>query len=176
MLATYRCNEIKEQSLLLFENEFKILNKSTNNGIMYNFKQYCEELMGRVLAAYDETAKNYFQRIYKEVRENLISYIINQFYVGFTNQGRLFIPLSQKNLIKDIEKELMIKDNFSEVVGKLKAQHIEHFLKFIRGIQLSDQWDLNLNSVIEIFDDVIANYRKIKLEEKKKDHIVILFF
>ena len=140
---------------------------------MHNFRAICEDLIGKVLAAYDDTAKNYFERIYKEVREHLISHILNQFYVGFTNQGRIFIPLSQKNIKKDIDRELQIKENFSEVVEKLKTQHLNHFVNFMKQIQISEQWDLNINLVVEIFDDVISNSRKIKLDEKRKDHIVI---
>ena len=172
MLATYRCNEIKDQSLALHENDFKFLKKNTNDGIMNNFRPFCEELMKKVLISYDETAKNYHEKIFREIRDHLITEVLNQFYICFTNQGRLYIPLSQKYLKKDIEKELNTKEHFSEVVSKLKNTHLNHFKKLMSDIQISDRWEININSLEEIFDDVISNYRKTKLDEKKKDQIV----
>ena len=175
MLATYRCNEIKDQALAHYEKEFTNFNKNTNNGLMSNFRLLCEDLSKKVLEIYDETAKNYFERIYKEVREQLNNYMLNQFYVGFTNQGRILLPLSQKNLKKDIDSQLIVNENFSEVVDKLKTTHLGYFVKFMKEIQLSEHWDLNMNSVVEIFEDIIANSRKIRLDEKKKEQIVKIF-
>ena len=174
MLATYRCGEIKEQALALYEKDFLSFHKQANKGLMSNFKQFCLELEEKVLSAYDETAKNYFEKVYKDVRESLIHSILQQFYVGFTNQGKMFIPLSQKHLKNEIEKELTMNENFSEVVGRLRNKHIEHFVNYMKGIQLTEQWDLNMNSVVEIFDDVIGNFRKTKLDNKRKDQTVYI--
>lgn len=174
MLANYRCNEIKDQTIVFYEKDLNNFVKNSNNSLLSNFRIQCEKLREKILETYDEFAKNYFERIYKEVREHLDSHTLNIFYIGFTNQGRLFIPLAQKNLIKEIDKELLINENFSKVVEKLKKNNLEHFTKYMSTLQISKNWDLNINSVIEIFDDVINFSRKQRLDEKKKDHIVNL--
>lgn len=106
MLAIYRCNEIKDQALLECDLQLKQFQVESSSKLMSEFKTKADDILKKATHLYDEHAKNYHERIYREIREQLLVYILGIFYLGFINQGKLIMPFSQKSLKIEINNEL----------------------------------------------------------------------
>lgn len=104
MLATYRCSEIKANTLAGFENEFKELNTQSAKRNIDNFKVISEELLEKIIAAYNKTACNYGDKIYKAIGKQLEEVVMQKLLMCFINQSKRLIPLIQKFLRVDLQK------------------------------------------------------------------------
>jgi hypothetical protein len=106
MLANYRCNEIKDQVLLENENDLRELNFISAKQNVENFKQKSLEIYNKTVSDYDRVASNYLDTIYMNIRKQMELYLSQKLYVCFANQAKRLIPISQKFMRKDLEKEI----------------------------------------------------------------------
>lgn len=56
MVANYRCNELKEESLEKIQEEVFILREESERGLIPNFEQRCGKILKIALDHYDEFA------------------------------------------------------------------------------------------------------------------------
>ena len=193
MLANYRCNEIKVQTLEKFQDKINDFSATSFNKLMKNFKEICKELIEKILctkinkniATYDESASYYLEKIYQEVRASLINYLSQTFYVCFNNQTSRYMPIIQKNFKKDLESELKksknIKlkkdDNFINVATQKKKQYLLILKNHLDEFKVFENWIINIEMYEEAFDELIDQLKKLNLEKIKGDKTVsILYF
>lgn len=69
-------------------------------------------------------------------------------------------------------KNINIDENFARVAMKYKTYHLQLYETKMNQIKISENWDLNMNSVIETFDEVILGIRIQHLEERKIQFLV----
>lgn len=106
MLANYKCNEIKQNAIQAVQNEIDMLLVDSTARLLDNFKIRCEKIQKMALNIYDETAKNYLNYVYEEIRRQLIIQLSQKLYLCFENQVKKLIPVSQKNMRQELKKEL----------------------------------------------------------------------
>lgn len=114
----------------------------------------------------------------------MIISLSQQLYVCFANQAKKLIPISQKNLRNDLENQiklsnfgkLTLDDNFFETALRLKKAYLSNLVKKLEDIRLFENWEISIEEYGEMFDEIIENQRKICLDEKKAETIVIIKF
>jgi protein SEY1 len=119
MLANFKCMEIKDQALQTVNNEIESFTMDSSVKMLDNFKSRCEKIQKTAISVYDETAKNYLKYVYEEIRRGLLSQLSQRLYLCFDNQAKKLIPIFQKNMRNELEKELKnskkkLKINFSK--------------------------------------------------------------
>ena len=67
MVANYRCNELKEESLELIEESFKEIKAQSEKGLVKDFNNKCKAIMKQSLAHYEEYAHQYENSVFKKV-------------------------------------------------------------------------------------------------------------
>jgi hypothetical protein len=175
MLANYRCNEIRDQ--IIYENNTKIielLNDSTTK-LISDFKQRCLEIIKTILEGYDKLASNYEPQIYQEIRKQTERDLSNRFYLCFLNQTRRIMPMTQKFVRQDLQKQLSATDDFHNLAMKLRKQYLYDYNSKLQEKKVYDDWAINDVELQEIIDEVINNQRKLTLDEKKKKLVVRVF-
>lgn len=70
-----------------------------------NLKEECVALKEKILSSYDETASNYDQKIYENIRNELDENAKQKLYVCYLNQTKRLIPMIQKFMRIDIQKK-----------------------------------------------------------------------
>ena len=184
MLSNYRCNEIKDS--ILKENETSIRDVISLSAKQYvdNFKDLCLEIYEKIMKEFDKTASNYVEKIYLNVRKQLESYLSQKFYMGFSNQAKRIIPISQKFMRQDLQKEIKNSnfnslkidgDNFVGISLNIKNKYLKNLLSKLNDKRVFDYWNINEQEYSEIFDEIIESQRKICLEEKT-NQIIVFFF
>jgi hypothetical protein len=119
MLANYRCNEIKDQVFTENEADLKELTYTSTKQDIDNFKQRALAIYNKILNDYDKTASNYDEIIYLNIRKQIDSMISQRLFVCFANQAKRYIPIAQKFMRTDLEKEIKNSNNtFSKLTNR----------------------------------------------------------
>jgi hypothetical protein len=175
MLANYRCSEIKEQ---VFKQSYQAIIDFTNDSsgkLMNNFKNDCKAIIDQILSNYDKLASNYDEKVYNNIRNQILSSLSSKFYVCFSQQIGKMIPISQKFIRIELQKLLKSSDEFYTNAIKLKKQYLNDLIKKLDNIKVFEDWVISTDQFSEIFDEVIDNQKKQCLDEKKVQIIVIFF-
>lgn len=106
MLANYRCNEIKDQILDEFDHELKEFITLSAKQNMSHFKEEALKLVETITNKYDTVASNYLEKIYLNVKSQMVAALSQKFYVCFENQAKRILPISQKFMRQELQKEV----------------------------------------------------------------------
>ncbi len=109
MLSSYRCNEIKDAVLGENDQSIKEIIAKSGKERIEGFKGKCLSVYDVIMKQYDEKAANYVENIYQGIRKQLENNVSQKFYMCFANQAKRLVPISQKFMRQDIEKELKSK-------------------------------------------------------------------
>ena len=111
MLANYRCNEIKDQVLAEYEPKLKELTHLSSKQDIDDFKHGALSIFNKILSDYDKTASNYEENIYMNIRKQIDVSVSQRLFVCFANQAKRYIPIAQKFMRLDLEKEIANSNN-----------------------------------------------------------------
>jgi hypothetical protein len=111
MLSNYRCNEIKDSIVSENENSIRDIVNLAAKQYVDNYKEICLEIFNKIMSEYDKPASNYVEKIYKNVRNQLEAFLSQKFLMGFSNQAKRIIPISQKFMRQDLQKEIKNSKN-----------------------------------------------------------------
>ena len=176
MLANYRCTEIKQNILSSFDKEIKDLNSECAKTNVSDFKSRCEDINKRMLDAYDEVAKNYDDKIYENIRNQLEENISQKLFACFLSQTKRLIPMIQKFMRLDLAKQLKKNqnDNYMEFADKLGSKYIKMLINKLEDKKFSKKWNITEQEFANIFDEIIENQKVKCLNEKRKDVVETL--
>lgn len=186
MLSNYRCNEIRDQVLTENEHLIKEVSYLSSKENLDNFKERCLKIFDTVISQYDKVASNYVDKIYLSVRKQIESTLSQQFYMCFANQAKRMIPISQKYMRQELQKEiknskfehfihLLEGDNFFQITENLKSKYLKNLMKILIDKKVFDYWNVSQEEYSDVFDEIIESQRKVCLEEKKNQIIVRKF-
>ena len=176
MLANYRCTEIKQNILSSFDKEIKDLNSECAKTNVNDFKSRCEDINKRMLDSYDEVAKNYEDKIYQNIRNQLEETISQKLFACFLSQTKRLIPMIQKFMRLDLAKQLKKNqnDNYMEFADKLGSKYIKMLINKLEDKKFSKKWNITEQEFANIFDEIIENQKVKCLNEKRKDVVETL--
>ena len=86
MVATYRCNEIKQEAIEKVEEELRNLEQLSNSDIIPNFQDRCKEVLKIAFFHYDDSAVQYYKLTYEKIRLELTSEIMKKLTKCYENQ------------------------------------------------------------------------------------------
>lgn len=112
MLSNYRCNEIKDSVLMENDQAIRDIQNLSAKEIIDDFESKCNEIADKIFKGYDKTASNYLDKIYMNVRRQLEANLSQKFYMCFANQAKRMIPLSQKQLRQELERDIKNSNNY----------------------------------------------------------------
>ena len=72
MVASLRCNELKEEALARVEGMIERLRQRCENERVDNFGEECRRIVIHAAAHYDEYGKHYEKGVYEKIRRELI--------------------------------------------------------------------------------------------------------
>jgi hypothetical protein len=106
MLSNYRCNEIKDNVLIENDQAIRDIQNLSAKENVDDFKSKCNLIAVKIFNEYDKTASNYLDKIYINVRRQLESNLSQKFYMCFANQAKRIIPISQKYMRQELQREI----------------------------------------------------------------------
>lgn len=174
MLANYRCNEIKEGVLADYANDIKELVNLSSTKNIPDFKRQTDDIVRKILEDYDKIASNYLDRIYLNVRTQIVSYLSQNFYIAFSNQANRIIPISQKFMRQELQKELKTNENFYSVAIKVKNKFMNDLFNKLSDKKSFEDWQIPVDEYSELFDAIIDDQRKQSLEERRIQNTVYI--
>lgn len=130
MVATYRCGEIKQESIDKVQERLDDLQKRSYEGIIDDYKVQCGDILEIALSNYDDQAKQYFKETYEEIRSELHTHIIEILYKSFISQLKnLSIQGDQKfnKALKSTFTEDTVTDTFTDTCQGLFDDTIQQF-------------------------------------------------
>jgi hypothetical protein len=84
MVASLRCNELKDEALALVEKAASKLKDESEKKMVEGFSNRCTAILKDALAHYDEFAHQYDKNVYGKIKKEVASVLINQFlYICF---------------------------------------------------------------------------------------------
>lgn len=104
MLANLRCGEIKNEALDGFKKDISVYNMKVGKSIIPNFAEEIELHITKAINKYDEKASAYYEDVYKNIRLELISLVIDMLKDYYHGQMR-----SIMNFCNGKFKEMMDK-------------------------------------------------------------------
>ena len=171
MLAQFRCNEIKNESLNLVENKINELELESSMKNIEDFKEKIDIIVNECKGYYENNAKDYLPHVFQNVRKDLLDDLANKLYSSFANQLKRLIPKFQKDFRVELEKSIYKKDNFYEISEQCKKKYLEKFEDELKKLKFFESWDVGEENA-DLFDEIIENQRTASLE-KKKDEMTI---
>jgi len=78
MVATYRCNEIKQEAIEKVDEELRNLEHLSNSGVISDFESRCKSVLKVAFNHYDESAIQYYKQTYEKIRLELTSEIMKK--------------------------------------------------------------------------------------------------
>ena len=186
MLANYRCSEIKNQILLSYNKEFKELYKLSIEKDIKDFKDKCIDLKNRILSEYDKQASNYDNKVYQNIYKQLSEQIEQKLYACFMNQTKRLIPLLQKFMRKELQKNLLKIDdsneNYFTISDNLRKNYLGQLIQKLNAKKAFDSWKISENEYSNLFDEIIDEQKKKAINklktstiEKLREHCEELF-
>ena len=169
MLAIYRCNAVKEESYAIIKADLINLNDKSHKQKISKFKDTVLGIYQKCLNNYDKVAKDYVERIYNDIRNNLKLQLINELYTIFTNQINRILPISLKHFSKDLDDQLIKGSNFFKVVNLVKEDHLQKLKKNIMELKAFEEWEVSINEYEEQYDNAIDYVKKNCLEKLQKE-------
>lgn len=130
MVATYRCGEIKQESIDKVQERLDELQKRSYEGIIDDYKVQCGDILDQALGNYDEQAKQYYKETFEEIRGELHHHIIEILYKSFVSQLKnLSIQGDQKfnKAMKNTFSDDSVTDTFTETCQGLFDDTIQQF-------------------------------------------------
>jgi protein SEY1 len=184
MLANYRCNEIKDQVFTENEPEFKDFTSASTRRDIDDFKQKALKIYNKLLNDYDKTASNYEENIYLNIRKQIDATVSQRLFICFANQAKIYIPIAQKYMRNNLENQIKNSksyfnkfifkgDDFCNVSETIKNNHLINLMNKLNDKKVFDYWNISNQEFEDIFDDIIDNQKRISLEEKRNQIIVI---
>ena len=171
MLAQFRCNEIKNESLNLVESKINELELESSMKNIEDFKEKIDIIVNECKGYYENNAKDYLPHVFQNVRKDLLDDLANKLYSSFANQLKRLIPKFQKDFRVELEKSIYKKDNFYEISEQCKKKYLEKFEDELKKLKFFESWDVGEENA-DLFDEIIENQRTASLE-KKKDEMTI---
>lgn len=65
-----------------------------------------------------------------------------------------------------------LEDNFNKCAVDIKKKCVESLTNRLEKIKVFDSWEILVNEFEDLFNDIIANQRKLCINEKKAENIV----
>ena len=87
MVASLRCGELKDESLILVGPAVHSLKEDTDRRVIADFQEKCTSILKQALSHYDEFAHQYDKTIYDKNRKDMTQHLMNQqLYLCFESQ------------------------------------------------------------------------------------------
>ena len=171
MLANYRCNEIKNQTLLSYDKEFKEIYKLSTEKDVSNFKDLCLDLKNRICADYEKKSCNYDNKVYLNVHKQLEEQISQKLYICFMNQTKRLIPLLQKFMRDELQKKLQSidenNDNYFNISDALRKKYVSQLVQKLNSKKAFESWKVGEKEYSNLFDEIIEEQKKKALNKLK---------
>ncbi len=170
MLAQFRCNEIKNESLNLVESKINELELESSMKNIENFQEKINNIVNECKENYENNAKDYLPHVYQNVRKDLFNDLANKLYTSFANQLKRLIPKFQKDFRVELENSIYKRDNFYEISEQCKKKYLEKFEDELKKLKYFESWEVGEENA-DLFDEIIENQRIASLEKKKEEII-----
>ena len=171
MLANYRCTEIKNNILNLYDKEIKDLIKSSSEKNIENIKDIFLDIKNRICNEYEKQASNYVEKVYKNIYEQLLDQLSKKLYICFSNQTKRLIPLIQKFMREELQKKLAnIDDNnddYITIANNLKHKYLTQLINKLESKKAFDSWNNSEKAFENLFDEIIEDQKNKALNKLK---------
>ena len=95
MVANYRCNEIKEESMKEIEWDVAKLEGESAKGVVPNFGAECTAIMAKATNFFNDAAKQYAKDIRDKIEKDLVDQATQQFFLSFDSQLKMLGQTAQ---------------------------------------------------------------------------------
>ena len=171
MLANYRCNEIKNQILSSYDKQFKEIYKLSAEKDIPNFKDICTDLKNKICEEYEKKSCNYDNKVYLNIHKQLEEQISQKLYICFMNQTKRLIPLLQKFMRDELQKQLQNiddnNDNYFNISDALRKKYVSQLIQKLNQKKAFESWKVGEKEYSNLFDEIIEEQKKKALNKLK---------
>ena len=171
MLANYRCNEIKNQILSSYDKQFKEIYKLSAEKDIPNFKDICTDLKNKICEEYEKKSCNYDNKVFLNIHKQLEEQISQKLYICFMNQTKRLIPLLQKFMRDELQKQLQNiddnNDNYFNISDALRKKYVSQLIQKLNQKKAFESWKVGEKEYSNLFDEIIEEQKKKALNKLK---------
>ena len=171
MLANYRCNEIKNQILSSYDKQFKEIYKLSTEKDIPNFKDICIDLKNKICEEYEKKSSNYDNKVFLNIHKQLEEQISQKLYICFMNQTKRLIPLLQKFMRDELQKQLQNiddnNDNYFNISDTLRKKYVSQLIQKLNQKKAFESWKVGEKEYSNLFDEIIDEQKKKALNKLK---------
>ena len=171
MLANYRCNEIKNQILSSYDKQFKEIYKLSTEKDIPNFKDICTDLKNKICEEYEKKSCNYDNKVFLNIHKQLEEQISQKLYICFMNQTKRLIPLLQKFMRDELQKQLQNiddnNDNYFNISDALRKKYVSQLIQKLNQKKAFESWKVGEKEYSNLFDEIIEEQKKKALNKLK---------
>ena len=133
MVASLRCNELKEEALEKVALMIHELREKSENERIQNFAEECKLILKSAANHFDEYGRHYEKSIYDKVRKELLhtTLVQQQLYICFDNQMKLLrqqvFEMFDRELRRILRGGDAVCEDFSSVTHRLFTDFMNLF-------------------------------------------------
>ena len=178
MVATYRCQEIKQEAINCVQERLDDLQQRSFEGIVDDYKIQCTDILRESYYHYDEYAKQYYNETYKSVKLELTNHIVDLLYKSFVSQLKNLSLQGDKKFAKALKNtfsEDSVTDTFTETCQGLFDDTIMQFEKNSNMLTMDDAEDWQ--KAIDLYKKELSNslVKMIETERTKQKEKLFTF-
>lgn len=132
MVATFRCNEMKDEALDRVKSQLDSLKAQSDIQIIEGFGKSCSEIMNEVCNFFSESAKQYKAEISSKILNELQDQLFASMYSCFDSQLKLIRQRTYDKVgteIKKLQQKPLeeVADQLAKILNALISQNMQSY-------------------------------------------------
>lgn len=104
MVATYRCNELKEEAVALVRQDIINFEVACNAKQLDSFQDTSTQVLKKAFDYYDDVARQYDKTVFKKVKQELADQLLQSLFLCFDAQLKMLRQYQESKVQTDIKK------------------------------------------------------------------------
>ncbi len=147
MVATFRCNEMKDEALDRVKSQLDSLKAQSDTKIIEGFGKSCSEIMSEVCNFFSDSAKQYKEEISSKILNELKEQLFASMYSCFDSQ----LKLIRQRTFNKVETEMKklnskpleeVADQLAKILNALISQNMQSFASKAKALVIEgSDWE-----------------------------------
>lgn len=169
MVATYRCNMIKQEAIEVIQQQLKSLEERSYDGIIDDFKYQWGEVLSKAYVYYDQNAKQYYVETFNSVRAELTNAIYESLFKSFCSQIKNLVLQVDGKFHKAMKKRFpddVVANDFTKVTEDLYDDVTKQFIDWWYQLMLDES---DWRKTVDLYrKDLSSGLQKAINDERSK--------
>ena len=173
MVANLRCNELKEEAIEKVKADVQALQQEASERKLNDFSARCRNILKTTSSHYEEFAHQYDQKVFKKIREELLTTVLSNLFISFDSQLKMIRHEIFEKFDKEIRKlsiKEQVNENFYQATERLFEEYTSQYKRESSGLVIenagwSSQVTIHEADVTQQLRSLINNAREKEIDK-----------